>query len=133
MNNEKTGVVITGIGVISPNGIGKKNFWDAIVNGKSAVERITAFDVSQFNSQVASEVKGFNPRAFNLREDQIRRMDRYVQFAVAGAKMAVSDAGIDFASEDRGAYRRVYGQCNMRHKIYGRGVYSCNTVGEGAN
>lgn len=97
----KRRVVITGIGVISPNGIGKKNFWDAIVNGKSAVERITAFDVSQFNSQVASEVKGFNPRAFNLREDQIRRMDRYVQFAVAGAKMAVSDAGIDFASEDR--------------------------------
>ena len=82
----KRRVVITGIGVISPNGIGKKDFWGAIVNGKSAVERITAFDVLQFNSQVASEVKGFNPRTFGLREDQIRRMDRYVQFAVAGAK-----------------------------------------------
>ena len=79
----------------------KKDFWGAIVNGKSAVERITAFDVAQFNSQVASEVKGFNPRAFGLREDQIRRMDRYVQFAVAGARMAVEDSGIDLSIEDR--------------------------------
>ena len=93
--------VITGLGVLSPNGIGKENFWDALVNGKNAIHRITLFDVSQFNSQMAAWVEDFDPKAFGLKEEEIERMDRYVQFALAGAKMALEDSELDLEKENK--------------------------------
>lgn len=85
-------VVITGLGVISPIGIGKEAFWKNCVKGNSGVRRIDRFPVDQFKSRICAAVEGFEPREFNLTENQLARLDRYVQFALAAAKMAVQDA-----------------------------------------
>ncbi|MDD4987204.1 MAG: beta-ketoacyl synthase N-terminal-like domain-containing protein, partial [Dehalococcoidales bacterium] len=89
-------VVVTGLGVISPNGIGKEAFWKNTVSGKSGVRRVTDYDVSQFRSQIAAQVVDFDPFACGLSGEEVERMDRYVQFAVAGAEAAVADARFVF-------------------------------------
>ena len=94
-------VVITGLGAIAPNGIGKEAFWEATVSGVSGAEKITKFDVSQMTSQMACEVKNFDPRAFDLSEFESTRLDRHVQFALAAAQEAVEDADLDVESIDR--------------------------------
>ncbi len=91
-------VVVTGVGVISPNGVGKQSFWQGMISGKSGVKRVTTFDVSKFKSQIAAQVDDFDPLAFGLNEEEVKRMDRYVQFAVAGVKMAIEDARLELDS-----------------------------------
>lgn len=87
-------VVVTGVGVLSPNGVGKEAFWEGMVSGRSGVRRVTDFDVAQFHSQIAAQVADFDPFAFGLTPEEVERMDRYVQFAVAAARAAMADAGI---------------------------------------
>ncbi|MBI2166644.1 MAG: beta-ketoacyl-ACP synthase II [Candidatus Omnitrophica bacterium] len=96
----KRRVVITGIGVISSIGIGKDNFWQALREGRSGISRITSFDPSRHSTQFAGEVRNFDPQQFIDRKS-LRRMDRTSQFAVACAKMAVQDAGLDPQSNGR--------------------------------
>ncbi|MCD6221920.1 beta-ketoacyl-[acyl-carrier-protein] synthase family protein [bacterium] len=91
----KRRVVITGIGVIAPNGIGKENFWDALKEGKSGIKKISLFDASELPVQIAGEVSNFRPEEFIEDRKKIRRMARFSQFAVAAAKMAIEDAGLD--------------------------------------
>jgi beta-ketoacyl-acyl-carrier-protein synthase II len=98
----KRRVVVTGIGVISPNGIGKDNVYNAMINGKSAVRLVDGFDVSTFNTRIAAEVRDFDPFVFGLTHDEAVRMDRYVQFAVVAADMAIKDSGLDFSKEEPG-------------------------------
>lgn len=90
----KRRVVITGMGAITPLGTGLSAFWEGLIAGRSGVSRITRFDPSQFSTQIAGEVRDFDPTAYIDRKDA-RRMDRFTQFAVAGARMAVEDAGLD--------------------------------------
>lgn len=97
----KRRVVITGVGVISPNGIGKDNCWKAMSGGVSAVRRVDMFDVSMFRTRIAAYSKEFNPFELGLDEEEVKRMDRYVQFAVVAAGMAVKDAKLDFAKINR--------------------------------
>lgn len=97
----KRRVVVTGLGIISPNGIGKEAFWENTVSGRSGVRRVTDYDVSQFRSQIAAQVADFDPFAFGLSREEVERMDRYVQFAVAGAEDAVADARFLFGDEVR--------------------------------
>ena len=78
-------VVITGLGVIAPNGIGKQAFWDACVNGVSGAGRVTQFDVSPMTSQIACEVRDFDPGEFGLTEYESTCLDRHVQLALASA------------------------------------------------
>lgn len=87
-------VVLTGIGVLAPNGIGKKNFWEALENGKSGIKKISRFDPSKLPCQVAGEIPDFKPDEFIDRKTA-RRMARFAQFAVCGTKMALMDAGIN--------------------------------------
>lgn len=87
-------VVVTGVGVISPIGIGLHEFWTSLIAGRSGIGPITQFDASQFSTRIAGEVKGFDPTDYMDRKDA-RRMDRFAQFAVACARMAVADAGLD--------------------------------------
>ncbi|MBU4252652.1 MAG: beta-ketoacyl-[acyl-carrier-protein] synthase family protein [Candidatus Omnitrophica bacterium] len=96
----KRRVVITGIGVISPNGIGKKNAWEGFAGGKSGVRLVDGFDVSVFNTKIAAEVRDFDPFKLGLSHEEAMRMDRYVQFGVAAGKMAVEDSRLDFSQED---------------------------------
>ncbi|MFQ5867075.1 MAG: beta-ketoacyl-ACP synthase II [bacterium] len=92
-------VVITGYGVISPIGIGKDDFWNSLVSGKSGVNRVSSFDVSQFSSQICAEVKNFEPEKY-IGKKKLRRMDRFTQFAFAAAKIAIEDAKLDMERED---------------------------------
>jgi len=92
-------VVVTGIGVVSPIGIGKEAFWDSLRLGKSGVGRITRFDPSDLPVKIAAEVKDFDPHQF-MDKKLIRRTDRFSQYGIAAARMAVEDAGIDLTKED---------------------------------
>jgi len=94
---EKRRVVITGIGVVAPNGVGIENFWDSLVHGRSGVRKITHFEASSYPSQVAGEVKDFNPVDY-MSPKSARRMDRFAQFAVACTRMALDDAKIDLSN-----------------------------------
>ena len=91
-------VVITGLGVIAPNGIGKDAFWDALVAGKSAVDYITAFDATTYPCRVAAEVRDFKPEDF-MHVRRTKHRGRFSQFAVAAAKLAVADSRLKIAGE----------------------------------
>lgn len=92
-------VVITGLGVISPVGTGKDVFWESLLEGKNGIDKITRFDASEYKSQIAGEVKDFDPADY-MDKKEAKRIDRYAQFAVAAAKMAVEDAKLDLEAED---------------------------------
>ncbi len=93
-------VALTGLGVVSPIGTGKDEFWNAMMEGRSGVRRITAFDPAPFECQIAAEVRDFDPAAF-LDKKEIRRNDRCVQFAVAATRMALDDAGLQITPQNR--------------------------------
>jgi 3-oxoacyl-[acyl-carrier-protein] synthase II len=93
LRTKKRRVVITGLGVIASNGIGKDAFWKALKEGESGIVKITRFDTSSYPSQVAGEVHGFDPMDY-MSPKSVKRMDRFSQFAVAAAKMALKDSGI---------------------------------------
>lgn len=97
---KKRRAVITGLGVISPNGIGKNQVWKNMSSGVSGVSIVDIFDVSHFHSRIAAQVHDFNPFRLGLTTDEVARMDRYVQFAVVAAGEAIRDAKIDFSKED---------------------------------
>ncbi|MDR3031696.1 MAG: beta-ketoacyl-[acyl-carrier-protein] synthase family protein [Kitasatospora sp.] len=92
-------VVITGIEVIAPGGVGKENFWNLLSEGRTATRGITFFDPAPFRSRVAAEVD-FDPYAHGLAPQQVRRLDRAAQFAVVASRGAVADSGIDLAGYD---------------------------------
>ncbi len=94
-------VVITGLGVIAPGGIGKDAFWDSMINARTQTGLITAFDTTGFLSKVAAEVNGFDPASFGIPHEDASGMDRYLQFALAGAKLAVEDAGLELDRTNR--------------------------------
>ena len=93
-------VVITGLGVVSPVGNGKEEFWNNLLAGKPGVGPITQFDATDFPVKIAGEVKDFDPVALAGDRKTVRHMDRYTQFAVAAAKMAVADAKLDMIKEN---------------------------------
>lgn len=92
-------VVVTGLGTVSPVGIGKDDFWRALVAGESGISKITAFDARDFASQIAGEVKDFNIAAF-IDNREARRMDRFSQFAIAASKLALEDSGLEIDSSN---------------------------------
>ncbi|MEU6844692.1 beta-ketoacyl-[acyl-carrier-protein] synthase family protein [Streptomyces sp. NPDC046716] len=92
-------VVITGVGVTAPGGVGAKAFWDLLTDGRTATRRISTFDPSPFRSQVAAEVD-FDPELAGLTPQEIRRTDRAAQFAVVTAREAVTDSGLAFEALD---------------------------------
>ncbi len=87
----KRRVVITGMGVVAPNGIGKDAFWNNLINGKSGIKKITLFDASSFPTQIAGEVRDFEPFLYMERK-KASRISRSSQFAIAAAKMALEDS-----------------------------------------
>ena len=93
-------VVITGLGVISPVGNDLPSFWESIKAGRSGVSRFEAFDSSEFDCKIAGEVRGYDPVKFYTTPKDVRRTDRYTQFAVGAAKMALDDSGLDLAATD---------------------------------
>ena len=93
-------VVITGMGPVTPVGIGLHDYWGALKQGASGVGPITLFDASEYTTRIAAEVKGFDPSAY-ADPKELRRMDRFVQLATAAAKLAVEDAGLEVTDANR--------------------------------
>jgi len=93
-------VVITGIGVVSPVGNDLETFWESLKAGRSGIARIARFDPEKFDCQIAGEVRNFDPTPFFKTAKDVRRTDRYTQFAVAAARMGLDDSGIDLAATD---------------------------------
>ncbi|MEW1861861.1 MULTISPECIES: beta-ketoacyl-[acyl-carrier-protein] synthase family protein [unclassified Streptomyces] len=92
-------VVITGIGVLAPGGVGVKNFWSLLSEGRTATRGITFFDPAPFRSRIAAEID-FCPEAHGLGPQEIRRMDRAAQLAVAATREALDDSGLDIGALD---------------------------------
>ncbi|HSD21723.1 MAG TPA: beta-ketoacyl-ACP synthase II [Anaeromyxobacter sp.] len=101
-------VVVTGLGLVSPVGIGVEESWAALVAGKSGIGPITLFDASTFPTRIAGEVKGFDPTKFMDRKE-VRRNDRFIQFALAAAEMAMKDSGLDMAKENPERFGAIVG------------------------
>lgn len=96
MSDEKTRVVVTGLGVISGCGIGHEDFFDSCVNGRSSLDTVKRFDASNYPCTIASEVPDemFNPADFFTNPKNVKSNDRYTHFAVAAARQALKDAGL---------------------------------------
>lgn len=92
-------VVVTGLGVVTPIGNDVPTTWEALLAGKNGVGRITSFDPTAFASQIAAEVKGFDPSQY-LSPKEIKRTEKFVQFAIAASKQAVADAALQVSHED---------------------------------
>jgi 3-oxoacyl-[acyl-carrier-protein] synthase II len=94
MNNDRR-VVITGLGAITPLGNDVETFWSNLKNGVSGIGKIEAFDTSAYACKIGGEVRGFDPKAFFKNPKDVRRTDRFAQLALAAARMALDDSGID--------------------------------------
>jgi 3-oxoacyl-[acyl-carrier-protein] synthase II len=101
-------VVVTGVGVITPLGNTVEKFWNSLINGESGIDTVTKFDVSEFPTKVAAEVKDFEPTLY-IDKKEARRMDRFIQFAVASAKLALEDSQIDLSKVDLNRFGVIYG------------------------
>ncbi len=101
-------VVVTGLGTINPLGDNVADFWKNIVAGKSGCERVTRFDASRFRSQVACEIKGFDPAA-HLDRNEIKRTDLFTQYALYAADQAMKDCGIDLSTIDPFDFGVIWG------------------------
>ncbi|HAP67794.1 MAG TPA: beta-ketoacyl-[acyl-carrier-protein] synthase II [Nitrospinae bacterium] len=92
-------VVVTGLGMITPLGIGVEKTWEAICRGESGIGNITRFDASDFPTKIAGEVKDFNPSDY-IDKKEIKKMDTFIHYALAGAIMAVDDSGLKITDEN---------------------------------
>ncbi len=101
-------VVVTGLGVISAIGIGKDSFWESLKVGRSGIRKINSFDCSSYKCQIAGEITEFDPCDF-MPAQTARRIDRFAQLAVAAARLAASDAGLEIAREKPGAIGLILG------------------------
>jgi len=97
---EKKRVVVTGMGVISPVGTGLDKFWESLINGKSGIDEITRFDTRDMPTRIAGEVRDFNPEDY-IDKKELKRLDRFAQFAISASKMAIEDADLDLDKVDR--------------------------------
>lgn len=97
-NSSRRRVVITGIGVITPIGIGKEEYADALYNGRSGIRKLTSFDASEYTSQIAGEVKNFKPEKY-FTQKKLKHLDKFAQFAIASAVMAIEDSGLEISKE----------------------------------
>ena len=102
-------VVVTGIGLISPIGNDLESFWGNLVEGKSGIREITQFDSSTFDCHIAGEVREFDPKPYFKNPKDIRRSDRYTHLAVAAAKLALENSGIDLEKVDRSRFGVLMG------------------------
>ena len=100
-NSTERRVVVTGLGVVSALGLDIDTFWNNLIAGRCGIDKITAFDVSKYDCQIAAEVKNFDPAAAFPSPKEIRRTDRFAQFGVYAGYQALKDAGLDLDKLDR--------------------------------
>ncbi len=96
---EKKRVAVTGLGIVSPLGIGVEANWEALIAGRSGISRVTKFDASDLRTQIAGEVKDFNSEDY-LSQKEIRRLDLFIHYALAAARMAMEESGLQVNEEN---------------------------------
>jgi len=101
-------VVVTGMGVVSPIGIGLDNYWNALLEGRNGIDRVACFDPTEYASQMAAEIKDFDPIAVLDKKEQ-KRMDRFVQYAIVAADQAVKDANLDLDAVEKERFGVILG------------------------
>ena len=101
-------IVVTGLGALTPIGNSINDYWEGLINGKSGAAPITYFDASKFKTQFACELKGFDPLNFFDRKD-IRKYDRFTQYALVSTEEAIIDSGIDLENEDKDQIGVIWG------------------------
>ena len=106
MSNDRR-VVITGIGVVTPVGNDLDSFWASLKEGKSGIGRITSFDITNYDCQIAGEVRNFDPKPFFKNPKDVRRTDRFVQLAMGAAKMSINDSGLDLERVNRDRFGTI--------------------------
>jgi len=104
---EQRRVVITGLGVVTPIGSGKTEFWQGLTEARNGIDYVTSFDVSDLAVRFAGEVKEFDPESF-LKPKEARHLDRFVHFALACADQAVEDAGLDLENEPKDRFGCIW-------------------------
>lgn len=113
-------VVVTGLGVVTPIGVGHEEFWEGLKEGRNGVSRVTHFDPTDFRSQMAAEVNNFNAEDW-IDEKSVERMDRFVHFALASSTMAIKDSGLNTYPFDG----------NRAGVIIGSGIGGADTIQDG--
>ncbi|NQU87427.1 MAG: beta-ketoacyl-ACP synthase II [Mariniphaga sp.] len=113
-------VVITGLGAVTPIGIGVKDFCKGLNAGRNGISKVTRFDVTDFRSKLAAEIKDFQPEKW-IEKKSINRIDRFIHFAIAASTMAIEDAGLDSYSYDK----------NMIGVIVGSGIGGSQAIEDG--
>ncbi|HEX2965287.1 MAG TPA: beta-ketoacyl synthase N-terminal-like domain-containing protein, partial [Syntrophorhabdaceae bacterium] len=103
----KRRVVVTGVGLVTPLGVGIDNVWQRVLKGESGIGPITRFDTTRHDTKFAGEVKDFKPEEY-MSPKEVKRIDLFIQYALAGAKIAVKDSGLDMSSEDAERAMGVY-------------------------
>lgn len=117
-------IVITGLGVVSSTGMGKDAFWDAVVQGRSGIRHITGFDCDDLPSRVGGQIVDFDPADY-MNSGDARRSGKFVHYAVASARMALEDSGLDLGSVDPFRVGAIFGNStaangNLADSIYER-------------
>ena len=124
----KRRVVITGLGAVTPLATGVEESWRRLCQGKSGVARITKFDPSAFNVQIAAELKGFHPEDF-LDKKKIRRTDPFIHYALVAARMAIDDAGLVISDNNASRVGVVLGSCAGGMTMYGKNLFALRDEG----
>jgi 3-oxoacyl-[acyl-carrier-protein] synthase II len=121
-------VVVTGLGAITPLATGVEESWQKLCQGKSGVARITKFDPSGFNVQIAAELKDFHPEDF-LDKKKIRRTDPFIQYALVAARMAIDDAGLTINGNNASRVGVVLGSCAGGMDMFGKSLFALRDEG----
>ena len=124
----KRRVVITGLGAVTPLATGVEESWRKLCQGKSGVARITKFDTSGFNVQIAAELKDFHPEDF-LDKKKIRRTDPFIQYALVAARMAIDDAGLTINENNASRVGVVLGSCAGGMNMYEKNLCALSNEG----
>jgi 3-oxoacyl-[acyl-carrier-protein] synthase II len=124
----KRRVVITGLGAVTPLATGVEESWRKLCQGKSGVARITKFDPSGFNVQIAAELKDFHPEDF-LDKKKIRRTDPFIQYALVAARMAIGDAGLTINGNNASRVGVVLGSCAGGMNMYEKNLFALHNEG----
>ncbi|GAB4420455.1 MAG: beta-ketoacyl-ACP synthase II [Thermodesulfovibrionales bacterium] len=121
---EKRRVVVTGVGLITPLGIGVRASWEALLEGRSGIGTIRTFDSSDLPVHIAGEVEGFDPSLY-IEPKEVKKMDRFIHFAVAASTMAIEDSGISITEDNAGRVGVIIGSgigglpaIEHYHKVY---------------
>ncbi len=126
----KRRVAVTGIGLVTPIGIGNEATWQAVCNGRSGVKRVTKFDPTEHKTQIAAEINGFDPELY-MNAKEARKTDTFIQYAVTAAKFALEDSGLEITEELSPRVGTIIGSGIGGMETYVNTVLTMNEKGPG--